>query len=66
MIHPHCPAQADERFVSSLFADDLRAQLATLNRYGPNGLAAIIASGLRALTGASRTALCAAAGCGRR
>ena len=54
-----------ERSVSPLFVNDLCAQLAPLNRYGPNGLGAAIGTALRALAGAARPAICAVAGCDR-
>ena len=59
MHHPHAHARG-ERSVSPLFVNDLCAQLAPLNRYGPTGLGAAIASGLRALTSAARPSVCAA------
>ncbi|RBP12285.1 hypothetical protein DFR50_114115 [Roseiarcus fermentans] len=55
-----------ERSVSPLFVNDLCAQMIPLNRYGPTGLGAGIASALRALTGVARPTICAAAGCDRR
>jgi hypothetical protein len=40
---------------------DLRAKLAPLDRYGPNGLSSALVDGLRALLGAWKTAFCPAA-----
>jgi hypothetical protein len=65
MLRPQPSARGEERSVSPLFVNDLCAQLAPLNRYGPTGLGAAIASALRALTGATRTAVCTASGCDR-
>jgi hypothetical protein len=45
--------------VSPLIVCDLRAQLAPLNSYGLPGLGVAVAESLRALVGASRTALAA-------
>ena len=44
----------------SLLVDDLRAQLAPSNRYGPSGLGVAVADGLHALIGVSRKAVGAA------
>ena len=62
MHHPQSSARG-ERSVSPLFVNDLCAQMAPLNRFGPTGLGAAIATGLRALTGAARPTLPAFAGC---
>jgi hypothetical protein len=64
MHHPQHSARG-ERSVSPLFVNDLCAQLAPLNRYGPTPLGAAIASWLRALAGVARPTVCAAAGCNR-
>lgn len=64
MHHPQSSARG-ERSVSPLFVNDLCAQIAPLNRFGPTGLGAALASGLRALTSAARPALPALACCGR-
>lgn len=64
MHHPQSNMRG-ERSVSPLFVNDLCAQLAPLNRYGPTGLGAAIASALRALTSAARPTICVAAGCNR-
>jgi hypothetical protein len=61
MLYCNTSLQADERIDSPFFAPDLCAQLAPLNRYGPTGLAAVVVSGLRALTDVSRSAFCAVA-----
>jgi hypothetical protein len=47
----------------SLIVNDLCAHMAPLNRYGVPSLGAALANGLRSLMGASRTAVCSAAGC---
>ena len=46
------------RRASLLARHDLRAQLTTLDRYGPGSLGAALVDGLRALVGVSRSALC--------
>ena len=51
--NPYCTPRA-----SLLARHDLKAQLATLDRYGPGSLGAALVDGLRALMGASRNALC--------
>ncbi len=53
------PDRREERSVPRLLVCDLRAQLAPLNRYGPSGLGVAVAESLRALIGASRTAVTA-------
>ncbi len=65
MLRPQSTARVGKGSASSLFVSDLCAQLAPLNRYGLTGLGAAIGSALRFLTGASRNALCAVAGCDR-
>jgi len=62
MHHPQSSARG-ERSVSPLFVNDLCAQIAPLNRFGPTGLGAAIATGLRALTSAARPAFPPFAGC---
>jgi hypothetical protein len=64
-LRPHNSVRGGERSVPPLIVDDLCAQLAPLNRYGLPRLSAAVADGLRALMDASRSALCAAAGCDR-
>ena len=59
----HASAHGGAKSASPLLVNDLCAQLAPLNCYGPTGAGAAIASALRALTGRARPALCAAAGC---
>ncbi len=56
-------ANGGARSASPLLVNDLCAQLTPLNRYGPTGAGAAIASALRALTGRARPALCTVAGC---
>jgi hypothetical protein len=63
MRRSQASARGGARPISPFFVNDLSAQLAPLNRYGLNGVGAALGSALRALTGASRTAVCAAAGC---
>ena len=56
----HCPHNTDRSgdvLSSPLIVNDLCAQVAPLNRYGLPSLGAAVADGLRALIGASRTAL---------
>ena len=56
----HCPHNTDRSgdvLSSPLIVNDLCAQVAPLNRYGLPSLGAAVANGLRALIGASRTAL---------
>ncbi len=65
MLRPQSNERGGVRSASPLFANDLCAQLVPLNRYGPTGVGAAIASALRALTGAARPIVCAAAGCDR-
>ena len=65
MLRPQFSAKGGERSVSPLIVNDVCAQLAPLNRYGPTGLGAAIAEALRALTGAARPALRHSAGCAR-
>ncbi len=65
MLRSQASARGGARPASPLFVDDLCAQLAPLNRYGLNRVGAALVSALRALTGASRTAVCSAAGCNR-
>lgn len=65
MHRPQYVASGGARSVPPLVIDDLCAQIAPLNRYGPTGLGEAIAASLRALTDAVRPALCAAVGCGR-
>ncbi len=55
-------AKGEGRSTAPFFANDVRAQLAPLNRYGPNGLAEAVVSGLRTLTNVSRAAFRAASG----
>lgn len=57
-------AKGEERAGAPFFANDLCAQLAPLNRYGPNGLAAVVVSGLRTLTDVSRAVFRAVSGTG--
>ena len=49
--------RCDTRGVSSLALRDLDARLAPLDRYGLAGFSSAIVDGLRALFGASRTAI---------
>ena len=65
MLRPHYSERGGGRSASPLFANDLCAQLVPLNRYGPTGVGAALATALRALTGAARPVVCAAAGCDR-
>jgi hypothetical protein len=65
MLRPQSTAPGGARSASPFFVNDLCAQLAPLNRYGPTGLGAAVVSAVRALTGVSRAALCAASGCDR-
>jgi hypothetical protein len=51
-----CYSSHTDRGGDSLIVKDLCAQLAPLNRYGLPGLGVVVADGLRALIGASRTA----------
>jgi hypothetical protein len=63
MVGSHKVICGGERPVPSLIVNDLCAQMATLNRYGLPSVGAALADGLRALVGASRTAVSSAAGC---
>ena len=54
-----CPLNSDPGGEQSLIVNDLCAQLAPLNRYGLPGLGVAVAESLRALIGASRTAVSA-------
>lgn len=65
MVGSHNVICGGERPVPSLIVNDLRAQMATLNRYGLPKVSAALADGLRALLGASRTAVSSANGCDR-
>ena len=65
MLRSHSNVRGGERSVPPLIVNDLCAQLAALDRYGLPRLSAAVADGLRALMGASRAAVCAAAGCDR-
>ena len=62
MQRSQASAREGARSASPLLVNDLCAQLVPLNRYGLNGVASALVSALRALTGASRTAVCAATG----
>jgi hypothetical protein len=55
----HSDDRREERSVPPLLVCDLRAQLAPLNSYGLPGLGVAAAESLRALIGASRTAVTA-------
>jgi hypothetical protein len=55
----HNDDRREERSVPPLLVCDLRAQLAPLNSYGLPGLGVAVAESLRALIGASRTAVTA-------
>ena len=63
MPSSHHIAHRAPRPFPSLIVNDLCAQVATLNRYGVPSLGAALADGVRALVGASRTAVCSAGGC---
>ena len=65
MLRPQVSARGGARSASPLFANDLCAQLVPLNRYGPTGMGAALATALRSLTGAARPVVCAVAGCDR-
>ena len=65
MIGSHNVIRSGEHPVPSLIVNDLCAQMATLNCYGLPSVGAALADGLRALLGASRTAVCSANGCDR-
>jgi hypothetical protein len=52
--------RAGDAYSSPLIVNDLCAQLAPLNRYGPPNLGAAAVDGLRALIGASRKVVGAA------
>ena len=52
--------RAGGAYASPLIVNDLCAQLAPLNRYGPPNLGAVAVDGLRALIGVSRKAVGAA------
>jgi hypothetical protein len=65
MHRPQNVAPGGARSVPPYAVNDLCAQIAPLNRYGPTGLATVIATALRALTDAARPAFCAALGCDR-
>lgn len=65
MLRPQFSARGGGRAASSLFANDLCAQLVPLNRYGPTQMGAALATAIRSLTGAARPVVCAAAGCER-
>jgi hypothetical protein len=65
MVGSHNVICGGERPVPQLIVNDLCAQMATLNRYGLPSLGAALADGLRALMGASRTAVSSANGCDR-
>jgi hypothetical protein len=58
MIRSH--SRASIRSVPLLALSDLNARLATLDRYGLEGLSRALVDGLRALAGASKTAFCRA------
>jgi len=56
----HCSSNTDRgrsESVPPLLVCDLSAQLVPLNRYGPSGLGVAVAESVRALIGASRTAV---------
>ncbi len=57
MLCSHNTHRRGERSSSPLIVNDLRAQLAPLNRYGLPGLGAAVADGLHALIGVSRKAV---------
>jgi hypothetical protein len=63
MVGSHKVICGGERPVPSLIVNDLCAQMATLNRYGLPSVGAAVADGLRALVGASRTAVSSAVRC---
>jgi hypothetical protein len=63
MVGSHTVLRGGERPVPSLIVNDLCAQMATLNRYGLPSVGAALADGLRALVGASRTAVRSTVGC---
>ncbi|MBV8105472.1 MAG: hypothetical protein JO223_12785 [Hyphomicrobiales bacterium] len=65
MVSSHHVICGGERPVPSLIVNDLCAQMATLNRYGLPKVSAALADGLRALMGASRTAVGSVSGCSR-
>ena len=66
MLRSQIPARGGARLTSPLLVNDLCAQMVSLNRYGLPGVGAAIASAVRSLTGASRTAVCPVSGCGHR
>jgi hypothetical protein len=54
-----CPLNSDRGGEQPLIVNDLCAQLVSMNRYGVPGLGVAVAESLRALIGASRTAVSA-------
>ena len=58
MVRSH--SRASMRSVPLLALSDLNARLATLDRYGLEGLSRALVDGLRALAGASKSAYCRA------
>jgi hypothetical protein len=66
MLGSHNLRRLNAPLTLRLKIDDLRAQIAPLDRYGLTGLSAAITEGARALTGGAREAFCRVAIRGER